>query len=65
MRYDFVRSAISMTEVSTLGRLRDDDNRPFVMPCRQLSISAPMRWVRLGWRGVRRAGWVRTAQMPG
>ena len=28
---------------------------PFVAPCRRLSASAPLRWVRLGWDDVRRA----------
>ncbi len=28
---------------------------PFVAPCRQLSIGAPLRWLRLGWRDMQAA----------
>jgi uncharacterized membrane protein len=28
---------------------------PFVAPCRALSIDAPLRWLRLGWRDLRAA----------
>jgi uncharacterized membrane protein len=34
---------------------RDDENLPFVAPCRALAVDAPLRWVRLGWQDVRRA----------
>jgi uncharacterized membrane protein len=29
--------------------------RPFLVPCRQLSAGAPLRWLRLGWRDLRAA----------
>ncbi|MFN3703962.1 DUF2189 domain-containing protein, partial [Thermomonas sp.] len=29
--------------------------RPFVVPCRRLGMDAPWRWLRLGWRDLRRA----------
>ena len=32
-----------------------DTARPFVVPCATLSWSAPLRWLRLGWRDFRRA----------
>ncbi len=32
-----------------------DDPKPFVTPCRQLGLDAPWRWLRLGWRDLRRA----------
>lgn len=28
---------------------------PFVAPCRQLALSAPLRWLQLGWQDLRRA----------
>lgn len=28
---------------------------PFVAPCRRLSMDAPLRWLRLGWRDMKRA----------
>jgi uncharacterized membrane protein len=28
---------------------------PFMAPCRELAITAPLRWVRLGWQDFRRA----------
>jgi uncharacterized membrane protein len=31
------------------------DPLPFVAPCRQLGAGAPLRWIALGWRDVRRA----------
>ncbi len=31
------------------------DERPFVAPCRDLPLSAPLRWLRLGWNDYRRA----------
>lgn len=31
------------------------DERPFVVPCAALGWSAPLRWLRLGWRDLRRA----------
>ncbi|MDH4190321.1 MAG: DUF2189 domain-containing protein [Betaproteobacteria bacterium] len=31
------------------------DERPFVVPCAQLSLDAPWRWLRLGWRDFARA----------
>lgn len=33
----------------------DEDARPFVVPCAQLSFGAPIRWLRAGWRDLRRA----------
>jgi uncharacterized membrane protein len=35
--------------------MTDDEQRPFVVPCRQLPLSAPWRWLAAGWRDVRRA----------
>ena len=32
-----------------------DDSRPFVVPCATLSRGAPLRWLALGWRDLRRA----------
>ena len=32
-----------------------DVPRPFVLPCATLAWSAPMRWLRLGWKDFRRA----------
>jgi uncharacterized membrane protein len=29
--------------------------RPFVVPCSSLAVDAPRRWLRLGWRDLRRA----------
>jgi uncharacterized membrane protein len=31
------------------------DQLPFVAPCRQLNIGAPLEWLRLGWRDLRQA----------
>jgi uncharacterized membrane protein len=31
------------------------DDMPFVAPCRQLGIDAPMRWLKLGWQDVKKA----------
>ena len=31
------------------------DQLPFVAPCRDLEIAAPLRWVKAGWRDLRRA----------
>lgn len=31
------------------------DELPFVAPCRELDINAPLRWLKLGWRDMRRA----------
>ncbi|MDH5392090.1 MAG: DUF2189 domain-containing protein [Gammaproteobacteria bacterium] len=28
---------------------------PFVAPCRQLSMSAPLRWIKLGWQDIKTA----------
>jgi len=33
----------------------EPDALPFVAPCRALAASAPLRWLRLGWRDLRRA----------
>lgn len=33
----------------------DQDALPLVAPCRQLEFTAPLRWLRLGWRDVKRA----------
>ncbi|MEJ2509095.1 MAG: DUF2189 domain-containing protein [Gammaproteobacteria bacterium] len=33
----------------------DPDSLPFVAPCRQVGAAAPLRWLRLGWRDLRRA----------
>jgi uncharacterized membrane protein len=33
----------------------DGADRPFVLPCATLPWSAPLRWLRLGWRDFRRA----------
>ncbi|RAP56147.1 DUF2189 domain-containing protein [Oleiagrimonas sp. MCCC 1A03011] len=35
--------------------MREEAERPFVVPCRRLTWSAPWRWLRAGWRDVRRA----------
>ena len=32
-----------------------DEARPFVVPCARLDRAAPLRWLRLGWRDLRRA----------
>jgi len=32
-----------------------EDQRPFVVPCRDLDWRAPLRWLRLGWQDVRAA----------
>jgi uncharacterized membrane protein len=45
----------------TESRLDQDESRvdpqalPFVAPCRQLELSDPVKWVRLGWQDFRRA----------
>jgi uncharacterized membrane protein len=31
------------------------ENMPFVAPCRALEMSAPLRWLRLGWSDMKRA----------
>ncbi|MFO8024905.1 DUF2189 domain-containing protein [Thiohalophilus sp.] len=31
------------------------DELPFVAPCRELDTGAPLRWLKLGWRDLRRA----------
>lgn len=31
------------------------DGRPFLVPCARLAAGAPLRWLRLGWRDLRRA----------
>lgn len=31
------------------------DEMPFVAPCRQLGMDAPIRWLKLGWQDVKRA----------
>ncbi len=31
------------------------ENMPFVAPCRTLDMSAPLRWMRLGWADMKRA----------
>ena len=31
------------------------EERPFVVPCAQLSLDAPWRWLRLGWQDFMRA----------
>jgi len=33
----------------------NEENLPFVAPCRQLATAAPFRWVALGWQDIRRA----------
>jgi uncharacterized membrane protein len=33
----------------------DEDSRPFVVPCADLAPGAPLRWLALGWRDLRRA----------
>lgn len=37
------------------GRPPDEPARDFVVPCRELGFGAPLRWLRLGWRDLRRA----------
>jgi len=32
-----------------------EDLRPFVVPCAHLGLAAPLRWLGLGWRDLRRA----------
>ena len=32
-----------------------DTELPFVAPCRELTATAPLRWIRLGWQDLRRA----------
>jgi uncharacterized membrane protein len=32
-----------------------EEQRPFVVPCADLSPAAPLRWLRLGWQDLRRA----------
>lgn len=39
-----------MTQPADIG-----DARPFVVPCARLGLRAPLRWLRLGWRDLRRA----------
>lgn len=31
-----------------------EDTRPFVAPCREVGLDAPLRWLKLGWRDFRR-----------
>src|SRR5512139_483912 len=31
------------------------ENMPFVAPCRTLELTAPLRWLRLGWTDMLRA----------
>ena len=35
--------------------MTDESQRPFVVPCRLLPLSAPWRWLGAGWQDVRRA----------
>ena len=37
------------------SRPGDEENLPFVAPCRELLPAAPLRWVALGWQDIRRA----------
>jgi hypothetical protein len=39
--------------VSDLSRF--PENMPFVASCRTLGVSAPLRWMRLGWSDMVRA----------
>jgi SAM-dependent methyltransferase len=46
-----------MSEVPLPQKLAPEDPAPlpFMAPCRELAVSAPLRWVRLGWQDFRRA----------
>lgn len=37
------------------GERTDPDLQPFVLPARQLALTAPFHWLALGWRDLRRA----------
>lgn len=34
---------------------RNPDEMPFVAPCKQLDLDAPIRWLKLGWQDIKRA----------
>ena len=47
---------VSTTTVPGREEPKSDPNElPFCAPCRELSIDAPLRWLRLGWRDLRAA----------
>lgn len=37
------------------SRQFNPDEMPFVAPCKQLELDAPMRWLKLGWQDVKKA----------
>lgn len=44
-----------MSELSESGMPESPENKPFVAPCRTLEMTAPLRWLRLGWQDLTRA----------
>ncbi len=44
-----------MTELPPSDDVPTPENMPFVAPCRTLGMSAPLRWLRLGWADLTRA----------
>ena len=36
------------------GEAPDAQARPFAVPCKVLEMRAPLRWLALGWRDLRR-----------
>ena len=44
-----------MNKPASEGNQFNPDEMPFVAPCRQLELTAPFRWLRLGWQDVKQA----------
>ena len=42
-------------ENSSNESMPDPSELPFVAPCRQLSMDAPLRWLKLGWQDIKTA----------
>lgn len=43
------------TEAETNAKNDEEDLRPFLAPCRQLPLSAPLKWIKQGWQDIKRA----------
>ncbi len=44
-----------MAEIHASDSPESPENLPFVAPCRTLELTAPLRWLRLGWDDMKRA----------
>lgn len=44
-----------MSTLPVPDNAQSPENLPFVVPCRTLGTTAPLRWLRLGWADLRRA----------